>query len=1623
MLRLDKNEHLIVRLNKNNLDGSLNYEKPAYMVIKDLESLNDIKPLPNHSYYIENYTTTDKVTEYRSSLPTKSTKRFIMFELEQHQGMKLAGEISTELVNKLVKTHDELMPEGLKSKDALLSYKTGGGYNLIYFTSIEFIRKITRAGRRVRKEINNIIKENAFHEEHNKEGVYDVSYHLSVKGLKRLRLPLAGTVNPKYGNKFSGVVMQETAKEVNLNKMELQQTQQEKSMDDLIMQAYEETRDEINIDKEEKILAGTLDYLTSLGYDVGSDNTCIHPLHLDLKPSMYIGYDGKAVCKSGHSDHHRFSTADLVEAKGGDVTKIAQTDYVSNDLQLNGTFIENDTIRTVLRHIERNRVMVIGTNISDKATVYNYDNGRWSISAISSILWRAANNMAEICRNTLGKITNMGFDPVELKKSELYKLISKATIVRADNNHKTLMQTLILVIETEREIRNKALFSSLPSEKELSIPFLNGVYNAKTDKLEQETPKHRILSRVGVKYKKFSDYSEIENMLNDWTGGQGTELAIGLARALTRAESGKMLFLIGKGANGKSTLTTEILGAVLNNNKDSDDRASNISLINLADTSGNNFMLQSLAGKSCNISSEIERSHALLDTLKEKTGEGDVIQVNIKHKQPFEMKFNATLLLAGNTMPYVSETNRALVRRIQIFEFNNDYLKLNTTQQLREFRSRIRSNDFLELFFSYLANILNKYNQNLIAEQAESKVVELIKKYNDTIRTLIEYEYVVEAEAKASLVDFQAKLDILHGDIKQGSQWSRRVVVEKLKEKGFVTDIQNNIVGLRPKTSDDDNTPPKPKKEETMQRKEKGHKNKTSLFAKKQAEKAKEQNTTDIFTPSNLRHTMQLITPSTVAPQSVFDKVNSLLGDKLKGRIITALDIETTGLIPSEHKVATIQMLNSAGEEFIEVKKHSEMELSLLLDKRLNNQAVLGHNITFDMAFLKEHYDVDVVRDNIYVLDTMIAAKIDRQSTSVADELEQNLHMTIKDYKTTANGIIKDYSLKGLMKFYLNIEMDKTEQKSDWSQSLTAEQKEYAMEDVRHLHKLYEVITKSIQSKGMDLVLKLEENTTRAIIDANSHTLHINMEKGNKLADKFAKMSNIEVTKYNEIMKDVVAQLWENKEDMYNAYLDHKHAEKMKTFKAKTDKELMLKAELNFKKIESKIAEMQESTLNDKEAKKLVSLEKSIANKDIFLAKELAKLQKAEAKKTERKKLTDAKLAKDLAALTDKDGIFISKSKGIFKYIMSTLLDIEIDSTDKKAITKLLDKHIIFKQIEAMTAMLKEKMDIENALRYRTGEGRVITRLNQIGAVTGRMSSSALKDNSGKKAGINMQQINRDADFRDIFEATEGKKLILADYSGMELRIVAKVAKETKMIEAFSKNEDLHSKTAALLHDIDYTEFMEVLSNSEHKLYKEYKAYRNAAKSVGFLTVYGGGAKALSENSGISTEEAKELINNYKTVAFPKLAEYIEQQNNTKTVFTALGRRIDTEDVITSAKYFGMANSEFSWKQHNYEQRIAGLYSAAGYTTPVNFPIQGTGADIVKLAMSLLIDHEDYIADDVHIAHVVHDEIILEVSEAVAKKWTTILQDVMELAGNTIMDNKVYMEAEAAIGNSWNEAK
>src|SRR5699024_10081927 len=209
--------------------------------------------------------------------------------------------------------------------------------------------------------------------------------------------------------------------------------------------------------------------------------------------------------------------------------------------------------------------------------------------------------------------------------------------------------------------------------------------------------------------------------------------------------------------------------------------------------------------------------------------------------------------------------------------------------------------------------------------------------------------------------------------------------------------------------------------------------------------------------------------------------------------------------------------------------------------------------------------------------------------------------------------------------------------------------------------------------------------------------------------------------------------------------------------------------------------------------------------------------------------------------------------------------------------------------------------------------GRIHTDFNQSVAATGRLSSS----------NPNLQNIpirtERGREIRKAFIAEEGYQLLSADYSQVELRIIASMADDEHMIQAFQRGEDIHSRTAKETFGLDSLD--EVTANQRRK-----------AKEVNFGIPYGVSAYGLASRLGISNSEGKEMIEQYFD-RFPGILEYI---NETKAfarehgfVKTLLGRR----------RYIPQISSG-NWNARAFAERTA-----------INMPIQGTAADIIKLAM------------------------------------------------------------------------
>ena len=275
--------------------------------------------------------------------------------------------------------------------------------------------------------------------------------------------------------------------------------------------------------------------------------------------------------------------------------------------------------------------------------------------------------------------------------------------------------------------------------------------------------------------------------------------------------------------------------------------------------------------------------------------------------------------------------------------------------------------------------------------------------------------------------------------------------------------------------------------------------------------------------------------------------------------------------------------------------------------------------------------------------------------------------------------------------------------------------------------------------------------------------------------------------------------------------------------------------------------------------------------------------------------------------------------------------------------------------------------------------GRVHTSYHQAVASTGRLSSS---DPNLQNIPIRTHEGRR---IREAFIAPEGYKILAADYSQIELRIMAHLSADESLLSAFESGDDIHSATAAEVFgaDIDSVDADQ----------------RRAAKAINFGLIYGMSAFGLARQLDISRTDAQQYINLYFE-RYPGVKRYMDSTRlNAKHegyVETVFGRRLYLPD-INSSRY----------QMRQYAERTA-----------INAPMQGTAADIIKRAM---IDVHQWLGDgktDARVIMQVHDELVLEVATSDVKKVSKKLTDIMVNAGSL----SVPLEVEVGVGDNWQEA-
>ena len=320
-------------------------------------------------------------------------------------------------------------------------------------------------------------------------------------------------------------------------------------------------------------------------------------------------------------------------------------------------------------------------------------------------------------------------------------------------------------------------------------------------------------------------------------------------------------------------------------------------------------------------------------------------------------------------------------------------------------------------------------------------------------------------------------------------------------------------------------------------------------------------------------------------------------------------------------------------------------------------------------------------------------------------------------------------------------------------------------------------------------------------------------------------------------------------------------------------------------------------------------------------------------------------------------------------------------STNAKVLSDLARDHEIVRLILDWREKSKIKSTYLDTLGpLRRGDGRVHTTYNQTITATGRLSSSD----------PNLQNIPTRSELgrtvKTAFSAGEGSVFLAVDYSQIELRLLAHLSGDEHLVRAFNEGEDFHAETAARVFGVPVSEVTPDL--------------RSRAKAVNFGIVYGQQAYGLSQSLHISMAEARDMIDRYYE-AYP-------------------GVRTFLDNVVARAKQTGYAETMYGRRRHIPELKAKNpQLRGFGERTAMNHPMQGTAADIIKIAMACVsrrLEEEGFAA---HMILQVHDELDFECPVDEVERLTTMVQDVME----HVVDLRVPLIAEASTGVTWADAK
>jgi DNA polymerase-1 len=563
---------------------------------------------------------------------------------------------------------------------------------------------------------------------------------------------------------------------------------------------------------------------------------------------------------------------------------------------------------------------------------------------------------------------------------------------------------------------------------------------------------------------------------------------------------------------------------------------------------------------------------------------------------------------------------------------------------------------------------------------------------------------------------------------------------------------------------------------------------------------------------------------------------------QLTAEAFIGFDTETTGLDPHRARLRLLQLATPRESFILDLFHFPADALQPVLELLVAHRPIkVAHNAKFDAEFLLKHYGIRLGA----VFDTYLASLL----VSAGNENER-------------------HGLEPVAARYLNAELDKSFQVSDWSGELTDSQLEYAARDAQVLLPLREKLQARLDELQLMPVAKLEFDCINAMAA---------MELAGMYLD---------------------ADCWRAQAARTKAAYDKAAAELQKELSAGAPQMSLFE-----------------------EATASINLD------------------------------SPAQIKEALARL----GINVESTSEVRLHNLAR---------EHRVIALLLDYRGLSKSLSSYGLTLLEHINPVT--------GRIHPNFRQIGSPTGRMGCTA----------PSLHQIPHEKMYRECFRAPAGRKLVVADFSQIEMRILAEFSDDEVLLAAFQSGADLHRITASNMLGV----LLDEVTTSQ----------RSQAKSLNYGIVYGMGAEGLANRINCSVAEAEELIRKY-FAAYPGVARWLQAA---------------ADNAIRDSRARSVLGRLWIFRLDPNDRQQLGALKRVGK----NAPIQSTGSDLFKRAVKLVDDKlQGY---DAQIVHCIHDEIVVECAEAIADKIAQIVSVTMVKAGKEFLP-RVPVEADAKVTEAW----